>query len=130
MSRRIARINELLLQEISRLVLERQHPQIGFITFTGVETTDDLMEAKVFYSVLGTEEEKKATAHALDAMRRELTLSMRRLESLKYIPHLHFIFDDTPSRASRVHDLIEKIHHEAPPADSPNPSRDTDDPKE
>src|SRR5262245_25444701 len=109
MSRRTERINELLVQEISRIVAERQHPDVGFVTFTGVKVTDDLMEAKVFYSVLGTEEEKERTARALDSMRHELIVSMRRLESLKYIPHFHFIYDDTPARAARVHELIEKI---------------------
>lgn len=115
------RINELLLQEISRIVLERQHPEIGFITFTGVDTTDDLMEAKVFYSVMGTDEEKQRTAKALGSMRHELLINMRRLESLKYIPHFHFIYDDTAEKAARVHDLLEKIHHEppAPPTDEP-----------
>lgn len=114
MSRRLDRVNELLLQEISRTVMERQHPDIGFVTFTGVDATDDLMEAKVFYSVLGTEEEKERTYRALNSMRRELLLSMRRLESLKYIPHFHFIYDDTAEKASRVQNLLEIIQHEPP----------------
>jgi len=114
MSRRMKRINELLLQEISRIVLERQHPDVGFVTFTGVDTTDDLLEAKVFYSVLGTEEEKVRTAKALHSMQHELMINMRRLESLKYIPKFHFIYDDTVIKAARVHDLLEEIHHEPP----------------
>jgi ribosome-binding factor A len=120
-SRRMARVNELLLQEISRFVVERQDPDIGFVTFTGVDTTDDLMEAKVFYSVLGSEEEKERTAAALRALVPELRGSMRHLESLKRIPLFHFIFDDSPARASRVFELLEKIHHEedAPAEDKP-----------
>jgi ribosome-binding factor A len=114
MSRRMKRINELLLQEISRIVMERQHPDVGFITFTGVETTDDLLEAKVFYSVLGTEEEKQRTHTALQSLQHEFIVNMRRLESLKYIPKFHFIYDDTPSKAARVHDLLDKIHQEPP----------------
>jgi ribosome-binding factor A len=127
-SRRIVRVNELLLQEIARIVAERQHPDIGFITFTGVQTTDDLMEAKVFYSVLGTDEEKRLTARALDSMKHELLISMRRLESLKYIPHFHFIYDDTPSRAARVHDLIEKVSQEppVPPLEEEDPANAPD----
>ena len=111
-SRRMARINELLLQEISRFVLERQDPEIGFVTFTGVDTTDDLMEAKVFYSVLGSEEEKERAASALRALVSELRGSMRHLESLRRIPLFHFIFDDTPARATRVFELLDQIHHE------------------
>jgi ribosome-binding factor A len=120
-SRRIERVNELLRREISRLVLARQHPDMGFITFTGVQTTDDLMEAKVFYSILGPDEDKRRSARALEDMRREITLSMRRLESLKHIPHLHFVVDDTPARAARVFEIMETIRHDesGPPGDTP-----------
>ena len=126
MSRRILRVNELLLQEISRIVAERQHPDVGFVTFTAVSATDDLTEAKVFYSVLGTDEEKSRTLHALESMRHELLVSMRRLESLKYIPRFHFVYDDTPLRAARVHGLLDKIHQEPPLPPEPEPSPEPD----
>jgi ribosome-binding factor A len=107
------------------------------LTFTAVDTTADFMEAKVFYSVLGTPAERARAAEELDKMRWELTRSMRRLESLNRIPHFHFIYDDTPSRAARVHDLIEKAHTTIrnPPPPPPNgvPSaslRDVDGPFE
>lgn len=113
--RRIQRVNVLLLREISKYVLENQPPETGLLTFTAVDTTDDFMEAKVFYSVLGTPAERARAAEELDKMRWELTRSMRRLESLNRIPHFHFIYDDTPSRAARVHDLIEKAHKDSEP---------------
>lgn len=116
--RRMQRINVLLLREISNYVLENQPPETGLLTFTAVDTTADLMEAKVFYSVMGNEAERARAAEQLDKMRWELTRSMRRLESLNRIPHFHFIFDDTPSRAARVHDLIEKAHKDTPPTTS------------
>jgi ribosome-binding factor A len=119
MNRRMERVNELLLQSISKIILQRQHPDIGFITFTGVETTDDLLEAKVFYSVLGTEEDRHRTADALHSLRREIFQGLRPLESLKYIPTLHFIFDDTAVRAARVAELLEGIHHEEKPHEQP-----------
>jgi ribosome-binding factor A len=122
MARRLERVNELLLQSISTYVLENQPPETGFLTFLAVDTTADFMEAKVFYSVLGTAAEKARAAESLDRMRSELTRSMRRLESLNRIPHFHFIFDDTPSRAARVHDLIEQAHHDSPLPDSPPPA--------
>jgi ribosome-binding factor A len=121
-SRRMERVNELLLREISSFVLERQDPEIGFVTFTGVEVTEDLMQAKVFYSVLGNEEEKSRAAAALDSLTPELRRSMRHLESLRRIPALTFIYDDTPAKATRVFEILEKLHEEdAPPSDSPEP---------
>lgn len=119
-SRRIERVNELLLQAIATYALENQPPDTGLLTFTGVETTDDLMEAKVFYSVMGSEEEKARAAAELVRMRSDLTRSMRRLESLKRIPVFHFIFDDAPARAARVHELVVDLRHHPP-----RPPKDT-----
>jgi ribosome-binding factor A len=113
---RLERVNELLqrihvLHPSKQLRFGESTPGDRFASrLLAVDTTADLMEAKVFYSVMGTEAERARAAEQLDKMRWELTRSMRRLESLNRIPHFHFIFDDTPSRAARVHDLIEKAH--------------------
>ncbi|MGQ0644439.1 MAG: ribosome-binding factor A [Elusimicrobiota bacterium] len=104
------RVNELLLQEISRFVLERQSPDMGLVTFTGVKVTEDLRQARVFYSVLGSDEQKAATAEILKGMRHDLVRGLRHLESLKYIPVFEFVYDETPEKASRVFELLEKIH--------------------
>ena len=123
--RRIQRVNVLLLREISNYILENQPPQTGLLTFTSVDTTADFMASKVFYSVLGTDAERARAAEELNKMRWELTRSMRRLESLSRIPHFHFIYDETPSRAARVHDLIEKAHRhdtsDSPTTENPRP---------
>lgn len=113
--RRMARINELLLQEISTFVVERQDPEIGFVTFTGVQVSPDLAQGQVFYSVLGDEDTRARTAHALNHLRHELMQHMRRLESLRRLPILTFVYDDTPARAARVGELIEHLHQETPP---------------
>lgn len=113
-SRRLERVNELLLREISSYVLENQPPDTGLLTFTAVKTTDDLMSARVFYSVLGSDDDKARAGEALNRMKSELTRSMRRLESLKRIPVLEFVWDDTPARAARINELIHQIHTEEP----------------
>ncbi len=128
-SRRLERINELLLQEFSRFVLEKQNPDIGFVTFTEVKTTDDLMQAKVFYSVLGNEEERARTAEILYSLGREFRQQMRHLESLRRSPELVFVYDETPEKAARVFELLDKIHREetapvqAPPAAQASPRK-------
>lgn len=118
-SRRLERVNELLLREIANFVLENQPPDTGLLTFTSVKTTDDLMSARVFYSVLGSDAEKTRAAEALNRMKYDLTRSMRRLESLRRIPVLEFVWDETPERAARINELIQRIHTEEPPPPAP-----------
>ena len=66
MSQRTERIDELLRQEIGQ-ALERElaDPGIGFVTVTDVETSPDLAHARVWVSVIGTEEQRKETLAAL-----------------------------------------------------------------
>ena len=128
-SRRLERVNELLLHEIARYVLENQPPDTGFLTFTAVKATDDFMTARVFYSVMGTDAEKARAAEALNALRSDLTRSMRRLESLKRIPVLEFVWDDTPSRAARLNEIIHTLHRDpekAAPSAETKPSEGVD----
>jgi len=56
------KVSEALKQEISNIIhAELKDPRLGFITVTRVELTQDLRNAKVFFSVLGKEEEHKKT---------------------------------------------------------------------
>ena len=66
--KRSQRIQELLLEEISKLLQSGlKDPRIGFATLTRVEVSDNLKHAKVFVSVMGSEEEKNQTLEALNA---------------------------------------------------------------
>ena len=57
--KRSQRIQELLLEEISKLLQGGlKDPRIGFATLTRVEVSDNLKHAKIFVSVMGSEKEK------------------------------------------------------------------------
>lgn len=106
-------MGELLRQEISGMVQELPDPRLGFVTITGVRLSEDLMEAKVFFSVFGENEERKVTseilAEAVPSLRQRLG---RKLESLKKVPAIHFIYDETPEKAQRVTELLNRIADE------------------
>mgnify|MGYP001574366633 CR=1 FL=1 len=75
--KRSERLGELILTEISDLVRrEIKDPRIGFVTFTRVQLSEDLRYAKVFVSILGTEDEQSRTlaglASAVGYIRRHL----------------------------------------------------------
>lgn len=108
--KRSDRVSELLRHEISLFVQEIKDPRIGFVTITGVRLSDDLMEAKVFFSVLGKDEERKISsdilAQAVPKLRQQLG---RKLESLRRVPVLDFVYDETPVRAQRVVSLLNEL---------------------
>ena len=58
-------------------------PRLGFITVTSVEVTGDLQHAKVFYTAYGTDEEKTASAAALESALAEARASDAELAARK-----------------------------------------------
>ncbi|OVE78338.1 ribosome-binding factor A [bacterium F11] len=111
-SRRVARLNELIQQTVSRLALKLKDPQIGFLTITGAEVSPDISFARIFYSVLGSEEDKKNTASALDRAKYHVRRELARLENLKKVPEIEFTYDETVERADRVSRLLNTIKEE------------------
>ena len=110
MSQRTERIDELLRQEIGQ-ALERElaAPGIGFVTVTDVETSPDLAHAKVWVSVIGSDEQRKTT---LAALRRAMPYVRHSLNSkirLRRIPELDVRLDDTVERGTRVLHLLDEL---------------------
>ena len=78
---RIEKIQELMKQEISQIILqELKDPRIGFVTVTQVEITRDLSSAKVFVSIMGNDEQiaekiEKAVTAALNITTKRVYIS-------------------------------------------------------
>jgi ribosome-binding factor A len=110
MTQRTQRIDELLRQEIGQ-ALEREvtDPRIGFVTVTDVETSPDLSRARVWVSVIGSEEKRKET---LTALRRAMPFIRHGLGAkirLRRIPELDVRLDDSIERGSRVLQIINEL---------------------
>lgn len=125
MTQRTERIDELIRQEIGR-ALEREvtDPAIGFVTVTDVETSADLAHAKVWVSVIGSEDERKAT---LAALRRAMPFIRHGLGSkirMRRIPELDVRLDDSIERGSRVLQILNELEAGRTPDES-KPAADT-----
>ncbi len=81
-------------------------PRIGFVTVTGVEATNDVREARVFVSILGTDDEKKETLEGLRSAEGHLQSVISAELQLKNTPTLEFIYDESVDRGVRISALI------------------------
>jgi ribosome-binding factor A len=125
------RVGDQIRQEITVLLQRTVHdPGIGFVTVTRVEMTPDLQLARVFYTTLGSDAERRETARALNRalpfLRRQVGESLR----LRRVPVLQFLYDKSIANQERVEQLLREIHEaEAPSIDEPPvpPSHDRHD---
>ena len=100
-----------LADRIRVLIAERlekglRDPRLGFVTITDVRVTGDLQHASVFYTVLGSEEERASSAAALKAATGMLRSEVGRKLGVRLTPTLEFIPDAIPENAGHIEDLL------------------------
>jgi ribosome-binding factor A len=106
-SDRMRRVNEAVREVLGDAIRQLKDPRVGFVTVTGVDTTPDLRQARVFVSVLGTEAERTRTLAGLKSAHGFLQKRVSSELRLKHTPTLDFIYDDTPERGMRISRLLE-----------------------
>src|SRR5437868_15045996 len=107
---RMRRVNEAVREVLSGHIGEElKDPRIGFVTVTGVETSPDLRHARVYVSVLGSEQEQEQSLAALEAAHGVLQGRLARELRLKRTPQLTFEYDPTVERGVRMTQLIDEL---------------------
>jgi ribosome-binding factor A len=109
MGDRMRRVDESLRHVLSEALLELKDPRIGFVTVTGVRTTSDLSQARVFVSVLGGEKKRERSMAGLDAARGLLQARIASEVRLKRTPTLAFEYDPSVERGVRMTQLIDEL---------------------
>ncbi len=107
------KLGEQIAQDLSDLLRTRvKDPRVGFASITHVEVSGDLRHAKIFVSVMGTEEEREATMkalrHASGFLRHELASRL----ILRYMPELTFKLDTSIEEGARILELIRQVEQE------------------
>ncbi len=112
-TRRQQQVADLIQREISVLILRGlKDPRLGFLTVTSVEVTPDLKIARVFYSVMGTPEEQKATQTALQGATGYLRHELAGRIDLRYAPEIQFRNDPSIAQGDRISRLLAEIGQE------------------
>ena len=111
--KRADRVAALIKEEVSQLVLkELGDPSLGFLTITKVRCSDDLRYAKIYYSVLGTEEKRKNAAAVLQRALGHIRGEIGHRLNLRFVPEIQFFYDDSAEYAEHIETLLKKIKSE------------------
>lgn len=94
----------------SLLEAKIKDPRLGFVTVTDTRVTGDLQHASVFYTVLGDEEQREATAAALSSARGVIRAAVGRDLGLRITPSIDFFLDALPENAEALDSLLETAH--------------------
>lgn len=101
------RIKEIIANALESRVKD---PRLGFVTITDVRVTGDLQQASIFYTVLGDNASREASAAALSSAKGMLRSEVGRALGLRITPSLEFFLDGMNDSASAMNDLIDQMH--------------------
>src|SRR5438270_2932101 len=109
MSERMRRVDEAVKEVLSEGIGELKDPRIGFVTVTGVDTSPDLRQARVYVSVLGSERERELSLAGLAAAHGVLQARVAKSVRMKRTPQLAFEYDPTVERGVHMTQLIDEL---------------------
>ena len=111
MKNRVCRLNELLRDELARLISREIPLDNGLITITAVQCAADLSQAKIFLTVLPQSQEAKALAVVRRNSRVFANALFKKLK-IKQIPHFIWRLDELEKNALVIEKTISAIHRE------------------
>jgi len=122
MSRRTDRVNEQLREEISTILARQiKDPRLkGVISITRVVTSSDLRSARVFISVMGGSETKKAALDGIQSAASFLRRELRDRINMRHTPFLTYELDESMEEADQVLRRLDQIRIDGPVPESPN----------
>ena len=104
------KVGEAVRQEISLILHDKlKDPRLGFVTITRVEMAADLRSAKVFFGVLGKEEDYKKTKEALDSALGYIRKLVIERINLRFAPEIIFREDRSSEYSVRIEEVLNEI---------------------
>ena len=104
------RVGDLLLRALADLLTrEIRDPRVQSINLTGIKVSKDLRHARIFFSVFGADINRD---DALAGLKRATGFIRSRLGkelSLRFVPSLEFIYDETEAEAQRIESLLKTV---------------------
>ena len=108
MSMRMERVNSQMQKVITAIIQDEiDDPSLTILSITRVETTSDLREAKVYFSLLN-EKKMKHAKETLDKMSKFIRINLGRRMPIKVLPQLTFVPDESIRYSVYIAEKIEE----------------------
>jgi ribosome-binding factor A len=109
MSHRLLRVTEALKRELGAIILRELSFPVPLVTISAVDITPDLKNAHVFVSAIADAPQRQTILSELAKNRVMLQTALAKRVILKHTPHLHFKFDESIERGTRVLEILDEL---------------------
>lgn len=107
--KRSDRISEMVQRKLAQIIQQEiKDPRMpAFVTISSVKVTADLAHAKVYFTVLNNEAGETATI--LNSAASFLRTALSRTLTIRTVPQLHFIYDESIEYGRKLSKLIDDV---------------------
>ena len=109
MGQRVVRVNELVKREISHVLHTRHRAESVHVSILAVDVAPNLRSAKVFYSTHGDASQRQAAERFFRRHHESIRRELGKAVTLKYLPHLDFVYDKGADYGERLNDLLDSL---------------------
>jgi len=107
---RLERVAKTMKREVSSIIHgELKDPRLGFVTVTRAEVTPDLRQVKIFFSVLGKDEDYKKTKEALDSALGFIRMLIAQRIQMRFAPEIIFKEDRSIEYSIKIEEVLQEI---------------------
>lgn len=104
------RLEKIMEREISNIILsEVKDDRLKYVTITKVSLTNDLSIATVYYTVLGNDLQKEATAENLLEAKGFIKSALSKTLEIRKIPDLRFKYDDSLEYGDKIEKILKDL---------------------
>ncbi|HEY5995442.1 MAG TPA: 30S ribosome-binding factor RbfA, partial [Candidatus Deferrimicrobiaceae bacterium] len=115
-------------EELSMILqFKVKDPGVAHVTITEVRVTPDLKLARINYSVLGTDDDRRLAARALRRCNGFMRSEVGRALDMRYAPELTFFHDDGFAQVARIDHLLDMVAKEEADREKPEGKGSKDD---
>ena len=102
------RLGTQILRTLSELLrFETKDPRVQGVSLTSVDLTRDLSVARVYFSLLNPDDGPEAALEGLGKAAGFLRVKLGRAISVRHIPELRFVHDDSAEHGAKISQLID-----------------------
>jgi ribosome-binding factor A len=107
---RSERVGDVILEVIAELLRkEIRDPRVQAVVLTGVKVSKDLRHARVFFNLLGAQENRVETLAGLKSATGFIRSKLGKQLSLRFVPSIEFTYDESEDEAQRIEALLKRV---------------------
>lgn len=107
---KIQKLEKNIERELAKIINQDVKEDLGFVTITGVDLTNDLSFAKVYFTVLGNEDKKQSVKRGLDKAKGFIKTTLGSRVQMRKIPELIFVYDASIDYGNKIEGILRQIN--------------------